>query len=90
MQPNQSIKPSIVLADSVSTIQRDSRRSESVFGTLARDAFDAVRALRARSGDDVLRGGWYVISIENILSNVYARRGAIGTRRGCVERTRVG
>jgi hypothetical protein len=58
MQPNQSIKPSIVLADS--------RHSESVFGTLARDAFDAVRALRARSGDDVLRGGWYVISIENI------------------------
>lgn len=35
-----------------------------------RDAFDAVRTLRARGGDDVLRGGWCVISKKDFFRNV--------------------
>lgn len=50
-----------------------------------RDAFDAVRALRARGGDDVLRGGWCVISIENFfVGNTFRAR--VGTRRRTRER----
>ena len=53
-----------------------------------RDAFDAVRALRARGGDDVLRGGWCVISIENFfVRNTFHARSerVVGRARGWMD-----